>query len=114
MGMWYAHELEMAAGYLARVLLEKKDVHYSFFYSTDEAFERIRRECGFNPEEGFEPVEGYIDEAAAVFEYEGLAERIWLDEKLIDGEPAYRIKLTELGEKKLGSGYLPKFQDLDM
>jgi hypothetical protein len=129
--MWYKDNLEKAAGYLARTLLEKKDVHYSVFYDgTDETRLRVLVGSGFRAEDYLdegedpskfnlldidEPVEGYIDEAAAVFENEGLVERIWLEgETLSDGEPAYRIKLTASGEEKLGSGHFPKFRNLDM
>jgi hypothetical protein len=116
MGMMYAHNIQKAADYLVRILLEETRVPYSRFYDgTEETLRKLAEGMGMS----LEDAERYcavanMDEAAAVLAAEGYVKITYLDEKLKDGEPAYQIELLDQGRAMLASGKQPVFHDLDL
>lgn len=116
MGMMSAACQEKAARYLVNVLEEKGGkVHYSEFYDgTVETTRRLNAGMGIDEGEGeLAAAASAMDLAAAAMEAQGFVKLIsHQGEKLVDGEPAYSIELTDKGRKKLAAGKFPKFRNL--
>ncbi len=118
MGWVYAPDIKKAADYLLGVLSRDSEVRYSRFYDgEDETHDGLIKAMGY-PEEGedFEPdcPELLIDLAAWALKEQGFVETTELEDELADGEPDYRIALTEEGARKLAGGQRPVFRDLDL
>ncbi len=105
--------IAQAARHLLSVLLENRSILYSHFYDgTEETEARICEGIGISLEDGeWYSAEALIDNAAAQLEQQGIVELDWLETRLVDGEPDYRITLTTAGQKALQAGVRLSFFD---
>lgn len=115
MGLRPSNLIEQAARYLLTVLLENRLILYSHFYDgTDETNARICKGIGISVEDGeWYSAEALIDNAAAQLEQQGIVQLDWLETRLVDDEPDYRITLTDSGRMALQSGTRLKFYDCE-
>ena len=105
MGLRPSELIEQAARYLLTVLLENRSILFSRFYDgTDETKARICEGIGISVEDGEWSAEALIDNAAPQLEQQGIVELTWLETRLVDDEPDYRITLTDAGRMALKSG----------
>lgn len=107
--------IAQAAQHVLTVLLENRSILYSHFYDgTEETEARICEGIGISVEDGeWYSAEALIDNAAAQLEQQGIVELDWLETRLMDGEPDYRITLTAAGRMALQSGAPLKFYDCE-
>src|SRR5262245_20627710 len=112
----YASDQEKAAHFLVKVLEEQGGrVHFGYFYDGTEATAlRVYEEMGLdNYQDEWMVATGMVADVAVEMQAQGFVAIIWTDgEKLADGEPAYEIKLTDEGRRRLAAGEWPKFKDL--
>ena len=115
MGLQPSNLIEQAARYLLTVLLENRSILYSHFYDgTEETNARICEGIGISIEDGeWYSAESLIDNAAAQLEQQGIVQLDWLQTRLVDDEPDYRITLTDAGRMALQSGTRLKFYDCE-
>lgn len=113
MGLRPSELIEQAARYLLTVLLENRSILYSHFYDgTAETEVRICQGIGISVEDGeWYSAEALIDNAAAQLEQQGIIELTWLETRLVDEEPDYRITLTDAGRSALQAGTQLSFYD---
>lgn len=93
MGLRPSELIEQAVRYLLTVLLENRSILYSRFYDgTDETKAQICECIGISVEDGeWYSAEALINNAAAQLEQQGIVELTWLETRLVDDEPDYRI-----------------------
>ena len=98
--------IEKAAVYLLKVLMEKKDISYDYFYDgTVERHSKLNKEIGLTDKEAeWYVAEMLIDIAAIQLEVKGVVKIKELESELSDGEKNYRIILTGKGRTKIEKG----------
>jgi hypothetical protein len=105
--------IEQAARHLLAVLQTQGSILYSSFYdASQEPNARLCEGIGISVEDGeWYSAEALIDTAAAQLEQQGIVELDWLDARLVDDEPDYRITLTDAGRSALQAGTQLWFYD---
>ncbi len=106
MGLRPSELIEQAALHLLAVLQTQGSVLYSSFYDGNEETNfRLCEGIGITVDDGeWYSAEALIDNAAAQLEQQGIVELMWLETRLVDDEPDYRITLTDTGRSTLQAG----------
>lgn len=88
---------QKAADYLLSILAVEPVIQYSRFYGTDEARAELLKGLGITEEEDDTEctAESAMDGAVWHLSKQGIVQKTDLDEKLIDGEPDYQIRLLK-------------------
>lgn len=115
MGLRPSELIEQAARHLLVVIQDQGSILYSSFYDgCEETNARLCAGIGISLEDGeWYSAEALIDNAASQLEQQGIVQLDWLDTRLVDDEPDYRITLTDLGRKSLRAGARLKFYDCE-
>ena len=104
-------DIAAAGTYLTKVLLEKGTVDYSYFYNEEPGTEEMVMlgVYGDLNHPNAEEAHGFIDWATHQLVDQGIVFSRELDSKLKDGEPDYRITLTDAGRYFLETGQRPRY-----
>ncbi len=113
MGLRPSELIEQAAPHLLAVLQTQGSILYSSSYDgSEEANARLWKGIGISVEDGeWYSAEALVDNAAAQLEQQGIVELKWLETRLFDDEPDYRIALTDAGRSVLQAGTRLSFYD---
>lgn len=115
MGYAYKENIEMAALHLIKILNEKGQVDFDFFYDgRDITQHNLNNALGFSEERGEAESVAHMDIAIAELESMGIIKTHQLESKLIDDEFNFRISFTDKGKEIIKSGKRLEFVDLDL
>ena len=106
MGCRPADMIEKAAKYLVSILMEKGKIDYDYFYDGEERTRsKLIEGIGITCEQADRHcAEALMDNAAYELEEQDVVEIEEIDSILADGNPNYRITLTEKGREKITNG----------
>lgn len=111
MGQVYGEQLKPAGAYLLGILKAAGEVRFSHFYNKETDYAALAAEAGID-ESDEDNAHVLIEFAAGQLEGAGIVSFTTIDEKLIDGEDDYVIRLTDKGKELLAGGGAFRYRDM--